>query len=381
MKRLAALAIGVAVLSTGSACSNDGRDEPAAKSRPAHGWRRIAATPLSARSASIAVWTGSTALIVSGTGPDNEGLIDGAAYDPAANSWRMIAAPPSAFTTDSTAAVWTGRYLIVWGAVGAAYDPAADHWETLPAAPIPSRHCPAMVWTGTEAIVWGGCDPDSTDGRADGAAYNVASKTWRALAPSPLHSRSAHAAVWTGAEMVVYGGASGDGAGVHGYADAAAYRPDLDQWRLVADPPIPAQRSRVSGRGRARVAAAWTGAEVLLWGGEEIGGTDGNAAFDGALYDPKTDRWREIPAAPLTDRSNVAAVWNGNYLLAWGGDGNNAHNDGAILDLSAMTWAMIPAAPIAGRSQAAVMWARDRMLVWGGRWGGDLRVDGAAFIP
>ncbi len=116
----------------------------------------------------------------------------------------------------------------------------------LPDAPIIARSQSAAVWTGTEMIVWGGqaYGPD-TDGWttfADGAAFNLASGTWRVIAAAPLSARKNPAAAWTGTEMIVWGGDNpGD--------------PDTEQ--------------------------------------------DDVKLHDGAAYSPATDTWRMLPAAPV----------------------------------------------------------------------------------
>jgi hypothetical protein len=182
--------------------------------------------------------------------------------------------------------------------------------------------------------------------------------------------------------MVIFGGVVGDGANVHGYADGAAYRADRDQWRLVSSAPIPGPASRAEGWvGRARAASAWTGAEVLVWGGQDLGATDGRGALDGALYEPGTDRWRVIPSSGLSQRDDVDAVWDGEHLLTWGGGGATDRNDGAMLDPTTMTWLAIPPAPLAGRIAAGLVWAGDRLLVWGGQSSAGPLSNGAAFFP
>ena len=64
--------------------------------------------------------------------------------------------------------------------------------------------------------------------------------------------------------------------------------------------------------GRVQAAAAWTGSELLLFGGE----TAANALL---AYDPKRNRWSSLPNAPLRERTAPAAVWTGRELIVWGG--------------------------------------------------------------
>jgi hypothetical protein len=39
----------------------------------------------------------------------------------------------------------------------------------------------------------------------------------------------------------------------------------------------------------------------------------------GLAYDPSTDRWSALPAAPLRGRTDAGGVWTGNQMIVWGG--------------------------------------------------------------
>src|SRR5262245_21572118 len=65
--------------------------------------------------------------------------------------------------------------------------------------------------------------------------------------------------------------------------------------------------------------AAWTGAEMLVWGGGFI---EVDSLRAGGRYDPATDTWHPISMiAPPTNRSNATGVWTGTELIVWGGWG------------------------------------------------------------
>jgi len=103
--------------------------------------------------------------------------------------------------------------------------------ERIDVGPLAPRGGHSVVWTGDELIVWGGWgDEVGSVKRGDGAAYDPASRTWRMIAASPLTPRRNHAAAWTGAEMVVFGG--------DGRRDGAAYDPRTDTWRRLPDAPF-----------------------------------------------------------------------------------------------------------------------------------------------
>src|SRR5437764_244170 len=78
-----------------------------------------------------------------------------------------------------------------------------------------------------------------------------------------------------------------------------------------------------------------TGGELLVWGGRDI--VSGLDLADGAAYDPATDRWRMLPPAGLSARSmRDGMAWTGKEVVLWGGGtSNEAFDDGAAYDPAA----------------------------------------------
>ncbi|MDQ4069308.1 MAG: B-box zinc finger protein, partial [Actinomycetota bacterium] len=175
------------------------------------------------------------------------------------------------------------------------------HWKEMSPSGLCGRYDVAQAWTGTELIMWGGencagtaCPSIQAPRLADGAAYSPAGDSWRKLAPSPLSKRTPAATAWTGTEMVVWGGVSADAF----FADGAAYDPARDRWRPVSQSPLQA---------RDGVASAWTGRELIIWGGGDL-----REGFpNGAAYDPAADRWRPIADSPIPRRAAPVVVWTG----------------------------------------------------------------------
>jgi hypothetical protein len=114
---------------------------------------------------------------------------------------------------------------------------------------------------------------------------------------------------------------------------------------------------------RIHPAYAWTGAELLVWGGTD----DRQELFfgDGAAYDPKADSWRMLPEAPIGARAPLA-VWTGNELVVWG-TGVRVHQrprDGAAYDPTTNTWRRIAKAPVE-LTDATAVWTGREMIVFG----------------
>jgi len=244
----------------------------------------------------------------------------------------------------------TGTQVLVWGgqaftttallesiayADGAVYDPDRDAWAAIASSPVsPPRGGYSAVWTGTEMLVWGGTTgpmlsatgPTATSEfqpASAGAAYNVATATWRALATSGQPSaREGHVAVWTGSVMIVWGGGSYPNPSLSSavVSDGAAYDPQADAWRPIHPAP----------EGLLGAVAAWTGSEMLVWGGASGSGVTNH----GYRYNVATDAWTVITnvGAP-SPRSPTGAVWTGSSFLVWGGNDNEdppaALSDGA----------------------------------------------------
>ena len=280
-------------------------------------WRKLAASPLSAREAAATVWTGTELLIWGGT--SGQGLLaDGAAYNPAEDSWRRLAGSPLDARTGS-AAVWTGREMVVWGgsekADGAAYDPVADRWRSIAGSPLQGRTAPVVAWTEREMVVWSGSERD------DGAAYDPSTDRWRRIADAPVRGRYSPATVWTGRELLLWGG---DSERAFFADDGAAYDPAADRWRTLPPAPVSA---------RTAPAVAWSGREMLMWGGIGPPGAGDNSPLDriierrtlltpvddGAAYDPASDRWRTLEPVPLLGRGFPISAWDGQGMIIWGG--------------------------------------------------------------
>lgn len=232
------------------------------------------------------------------------------AYDPATDRWREFPAAPLRDVTSSRSA-WTGRELLVLATprtggapVGAAYDPAADRWRTIAAFPLAGdRYGPSTVWTGEELLVWGGHGSQGGPGTQEppprpegGAAYDPARDRWRVLDVAP-GALELHPTAWTGREILAMAG--DDPLQVH------AISADLRSVRRLADAPAGATRGENP---------VWTGAELILVGGRSD--TDRPVAV---AFDPRANRWRELPDPGLKAERAQVIAWAGSEVVVVGG--------------------------------------------------------------
>lgn len=283
-----------------------------------------------------------------------------------------------------TSAVWTGSEMIVWGGyvdsdssriesqTGERYNPITDTWMPLPVDDnTPSdRRNHAMVWTGEEMIVFGGHWGINYWYYADGAIYSPQSDSWRSMASLAYAERRSHAsAVWTGSEMLVWGGKyehySGSAREVVMQSSGWRYDPQSDEWSAMSQTNVPS--------GRVFHSAVWTGADMLVFGGQYDVRSDYNTVTggyfeDGARYNPSLDEWTSLPLGPSA-RSRHATVWTGNEMLVHSGYGATGYiADGWSLQPGAEEWEPLPQtdAPEA-RRDAQSAWTGNEFVVWGGR--------------
>lgn len=196
--------------------------------------------------------------------------------------------------------------------------------------------------------------PEATITTSPRDALGALPAGWHLLGTIPKGTIVPDNAAWTGTDLVLWDATTG-----------LAYNPITEQWRRLPRSPL----SR-----RALVTMVWTGREVLVWGGTK-GFTDTTGATpytDGAAYNPRTNRWRRIPSAPIKPRL-TQGIWTGHELIVSGGPPNTVGRaqsigqvltDGAAYDPTANTWRHIPPAPIPV-TQGVVTWTGSQMLVYG----------------
>src|SRR6185436_5446238 len=142
------------------------------------------------------------------------------AYRQFQNDWLTLNGAGAPSPRHWSAAIATGRTMIVWGGAsgntalgdGRRFDAYADIWSAISNAGTPgpspgARTGHTLLWTGTEAIVWGGMSPSSGAFTPGGSSYNLATDSWTALPETGSPNNTYwHTAVWTGSVMLVWGG-------------------------------------------------------------------------------------------------------------------------------------------------------------------------------
>jgi len=257
--------------------------------------------------------------------------------------------------------------MIVWGGegefsvldTGGRYDPSTDTWMATSTGPgVPSARYGAAVWTGTEMIIWGGSDGPSLFNT--GGRYGPSTDTWEATSTGAgvPSARRGNSAAWTGREMIVWGGVAG---GASLFNTGGRYDPSTDTWAATSTGGAGAPSARIGHT------AAWTGEEMIVWGGIDGSLRPSNT---GGRYDPTSDTWSPTPtgATVPSARAGHTAVWTGTEMIVWGGTGLSWLNTGGRYDPSMDTWiatskgADVPSA----RAGHTAVWTGTEMIVWGG---------------
>lgn len=322
----------------------------------------------SPRWASAVVWTGTEMLIWGGI-LDLSGLpraADGAAYNPVSNTWRSLATIGAPAARAECATVWTGTEMIVWGgnngytAAGGRYNPTTDTWTPMPTAggPVYDYKSSSAVWTGTEMLIAQG---DSTADTSQGWRYNPTTNLWTAMsttnAPSP---RRQAASAWTGTELIVWGGYNYFVSG-QVMADGARYNPTTDTWTPMSAIGAPDARYLCTG--------VWTGSRFFIYGGSRASTLpDPFAPLDDAFnYDPVTNTWAvaTTPGSPPEPASNAVSVWTGTEWIISGGFGATPIA-GSRYNPVTRTWNALPTNTIGERYRHSAVWTGTELIVFGG---------------
>jgi hypothetical protein len=230
-----------------------------------------------------------------------------------------------------------------------------EGWSELPAPPE-VRSDAATAWTGSRLLVWGGYEyvGSNEDPEADGFAFDAATRRWESLPASPLGGRSGAASAWTGRELLIWGGWDGGFRDPPFFDDGAAFDPVAGTWRMLPPAPIEARTAF----------SVWTGEELIVWGSTERA----DRRLDGAAYDPSTDTWRTIADGAM-DITDGSAVWTGDEMIVFGAalDSNN-HADtptaiGAAYDPATDTWRALPPSDLSPQAMTAE-WLNGELIAW-----------------
>lgn len=188
-------------------------------------------------------------------------------------------------------------------------------------------------------------------------ASSIASSQWSYLPAAPIRGRSSAVGAWTGTEMLIWGGATARQEQL--LADGAAYDPATRVWSMLPAAPIAA---------RTYAASVWTGRSLFIWGGNTSSDAVG-PAVDGALYTPVDHSWVKLPPAPVIGYQQVVALRSGELVILLS---TPRGGDGSVVNVqsyrsSTNSWSRLPDLHLPaghGVVQVAAIAAGDRIYLW-----------------
>ena len=261
---------------------------------------------------------------------------------------------------------WTGRELLIWRGMleqqlspkqkptGVRVDPATGTVRAIDPKGAPSDRAAGLhVWTGDRWFVWGGVSRSTTDDPpkmylekllADGALYDPAADRWTPIASKGAPAGRLFASVgWTGSRVFVFGGRGSITSNDSWYTDGALYDPKTDRWEAIADP--------TAVLGKAAMFMGMVGQHML-----------GHTSHASAIYDPVKRTWSKVERLPFLGHMPYG-VTGAPWPAAFEHDGQRA----VITRFDPVTkrWqrAKLPTS-VQYTSGMLVAWVADRLVTW-----------------
>jgi Kelch motif len=308
----------------GGMCGEPAVFDGAAYSPATDTWRTMAEGPVPAAGAPtqvipVGVWTGSELVVWGGWGSPIA-----AAYDPVTDRWRDLPPGPLADRQGQAMVLWDGRVGVLGGQQpfgpdeseprldGALLDPSTGEWSPLPDLPADDPMMAPGLISATVAD-----DRLFVVARVTADAYvlDPGATEWRNLGVAEIDGSLDPVGVAAGRWLFATNGWD------RPTTSAAVLDLTTGQWTGTADPPVVA----------AGYLSAGADDRVLAMAGQVAHDTSPPTAMS---WDPATDTWAELPPPPLAHRLDAAVAWTGTELLVWGGasesgTGGPSHADGA----------------------------------------------------
>jgi hypothetical protein len=150
----------------------------------------------------------------------------GYVLDPGGTEWRSVGSAGVAGYFDPVG-IAGGRWLFVGGESGRAVvlDMTSGQWHEAAASADAATVGYAGAGAGDRLLAMAERFVTDTDPPPLALSWDPDTDVWTELAPPPLEDRVSPAVAWTGAELVVWGGGRTGGFGGPGLADGAALTP------------------------------------------------------------------------------------------------------------------------------------------------------------
>ncbi|KAK7914209.1 hypothetical protein PG985_011912 [Apiospora marii] len=217
----------------------------------------------------------------------------------------------------------------------------------------------------------------------------LATPSWESLSPIAIEPRQEHGVVAVGEDVYILGGITTLDPTLQALPSlpiAQAYSISKDEWRRIADLPIPINHANVASlNGKLYLLGALTG--VLNVTGTGTNWT--NEVPINYVYTPETDTWSPLPPLPEASTwrgASAVGVWRDTVLIAGGLTGQVAA-DGvpqptvafvSAFNTTSSTWKTLPDLP-EPRDHVGGAVVDDVFYVVGGRLNSSTEVRGTVF--
>lgn len=257
-----------------------------------------------------------------GGGPAFKSLNLSEVYDPKTDRWSSLQPMPTLRSGAMAATIGDAIYVIGGGfkkpdgkfkflTTVEAYFPKEDRWETGPDLLQPHDYPASTILDGKNYII-GGHHPNATEGgpQTDPAfsfseRWSPEMKGWEEIAPMPTPRFAASAVVMNG-QLSVLGGVAFTPQGFNEYDRIETFDPKQGNW-TVSPLRLP--------WGSAGQGACVMNDRLYIFGG--FRGDEGIGAH-GAIFDPTSKKWSELPPMPEARAAMGIAIIDGTIYLLGG---------------------------------------------------------------
>ena len=249
-------------------------------------------------------------------------------YDPKTDTWERKADMPTARAGVSTLVVDGKIYAIGggqgkkyrlrrgWGHSGKLlptiemYDPVTDTWTQKADMPVPRSSNSTCIVDGKIYII-GGVTANRKQWRLDNVdIYDPATDTWT-KAKSMNHARGGASVSVVNGKIYVMGGVGWPQMPNHPgpfLSSVEVFNPETNRWKEIAEMPAP----------KAFHTASVIDGKIYVIGGGFQGNDEFKYLSTVEVYDPETDRWTQEPDMPIGRWAHRAEVINENIYIFGG---------------------------------------------------------------
>jgi hypothetical protein len=262
-------------------------------------------------------------LVVGGYNPSLGWIGDAEIYDPQSNSWTVIAPHYTHGTAHTATLMKDGRVLVVGGCIGSSvctnkveiFDPSQDAWLEAPSLTDERAGQTAQLLDDGRVLIAGG-NTAYNEVPADGSAviFDPQTNTWRETEPMNVPRVLAQSAKLPNGEVLVAGGIRIGSNPPQTISAVEIYDPDTNRWREV--PPLAQARY-------AFVLNALPTGEVIAIGGSrdwDCCWSENSFVKEIEVFDPASEQWHVLGDLPQPGAFSAGVQLKDGRILITGGN-------------------------------------------------------------